>query len=171
MKITDRSGEELESLHEVIEILKSIRGRNKIALIGNGGSAAIASHYAQDFTKCAGLRAINFNDPALLTMLGNDFSFEDTFARAVEMYTDPNDVLIAISGSGNSPNILNAVTAARNRGLKTITLSGFSGDNKLRLLGDVNMHVPVSTYGTAESAHFVLLHSILDHVANSQFSA
>lgn len=167
MKITDRSGEELESLHEVIETLKSVKGKNKIALIGNGGSAAIASHYAQDFTKCAGLRTINFNDPALLTMLGNDFAFEDIFAKAVEMYTDPNDVLIAISSSGNSQNILNAVIAARNKGLKTITLSGFNTDNKLRLLGDVNMHVPASTYGIVESAHFVLLHSILDHVTNS----
>lgn len=167
MKITNQLGDELEDLHEAIKILKNIKGKNKIAIIGNGGSAAIASHYAQDFTKCAGLRAINFNDPALLTMLGNDFAFEEIFARAIEMYTDPDDVLIAISSSGNSSNILNAVVAARNKGLKTITLSGFSADKKLRFLGDVNIYVPAFTYGAVESAHFVLLHSILDHIVSS----
>lgn len=164
MRITDKAGEELGSMREVIKYLTGLKGKNKIAIIGNGGSAAIANHYAQDFTKCAGIRAVHFNDPALLTMLGNDFSFEDSFAKSVEMYCDPGDVLVAISSSGNSKNILNAVEAAKKKNCFSITLSAFKPDNKLSSLGNINVYVPCSTYGTAESAHFVLLHALLDQI-------
>ena len=105
---------------------------NKVMFIGNGGSAAIASHMAIDYTKNGGIRALAFNDGAALTCLGNDLGYAQVFARQIEMHARSGDLLIAISSSGNSANILAAVEAARGRGCAVVTFSGFRPDNKLR---------------------------------------
>ena len=109
---------------------------NKIIFIGNGGSAGIASHLAIDFSKNGGLRALAFNDPSALTCLGNDLGYENVFAKQLEFHARPGDLLIAISSSGTSPNILGAVKAARARDCKVVTFSGFTEDNDLRRTGD-----------------------------------
>src|SRR5690606_334314 len=106
----------------------------KVMLVGNGGSASIASHMAVDLSKNAGIPALAFNDGVTLTCLGNDLGYDQVFARQIEMYGKPEDVLVAISSSGNSPNILNAVAAARRLRLPVLTLSGFKPDNRLRAL-------------------------------------
>ncbi len=133
-----------------------------VMFIGNGGSAGITSHMAIDFSKCGGIRANCFNDAGSLTCLGNDLGYENVFAQPIAMHGKPGDLLIAISSSGQSQNILNGVEAARTRDCKVLTLSGFKPDNPLRKLGDVNIYVPASAYGFVEISHLALLHAVLD---------
>ncbi len=138
------------------------RRGNKLMFIGNGGSAGITSHLATDFSKNGGLRATAFNDGAVLTCLGNDLGYENVFAKQIEWHGREGDLLVAISSSGRSANILNGVGAARAQGCAVATLSGFAGDNPLRRLGDVNFYVRSPFYGFVEVAHLALLHAILD---------
>jgi D-sedoheptulose 7-phosphate isomerase len=135
---------------------------NKIIFIGNGGSAGIASHLAIDFSKNGSLRALAFNDPSALTCLGNDLGYENVFAKQLDFHARPGDLLIAISSSGRSPNILAAVKMARTRGCRVVTFSGFDAGNELRRTGDVNFYVRSKEYGFVEVAHLALCHAVLD---------
>jgi D-sedoheptulose 7-phosphate isomerase len=135
---------------------------NKIVFVGNGGSAGIASHLAIDFSKNGGLRSLAFNDPAALTCLSNDLGYENVFSKQIDFHARPGDLLIAISSSGRSPNILGAVKAARGRNCKIVTYSGFSEDNNLRNMGDINFYVRSREYGFVEVAHLALCHAVLD---------
>jgi D-sedoheptulose 7-phosphate isomerase len=134
----------------------------KLVFIGNGGSAGIASHLAIDFSKNGGLRAQAFNDASALTCLGNDLGYENVFAKQIEFHGRSGDLLVAISSSGNSPNIIAGVAAARKCGMKVITFSGFGEDNRLRRTGDLNFYVKSREYGFVEVAHLSLCHAILD---------
>jgi D-sedoheptulose 7-phosphate isomerase len=137
-------------------------GGNKIIFVGNGGSAGIASHLAIDFSKNGGLRALAFNDPAALTCLSNDLGYENVFSKQIDFHARSGDLLMAISSSGRSPNILGAVKTARERNCKIVTYSGFTEDNDLRKWGDVNFYVRSREYGFVEVAHLALCHAILD---------
>ena len=130
--------------------------------IGNGGSAGLASHLAIDFSKNGRLRSLAFNDASALTCLGNDLGYENVFAKQLEFHARAGDLLIAISSSGQSANILAAVERARAAKVGVITLSGFGRDNKLRRTGDLNFYVRSSEYGFVEVAHLALCHAILD---------
>ena len=134
----------------------------KIIFIGNGASASIASHMSTDYWKNGGMRAIAFNDAALLTCLSNDCGYENVFGKSVEMFADEGDILVAISSSGKSENILNGVYAARKQGAHVVTLSGFKPDNPLRSMGDINFYVPDEAYGSVEILHLSICHCILD---------
>ena len=134
----------------------------KLMFIGNGGSATIASHMAIDFTKNAGMRAIAFNDAAALTCLGNDLGYANVFAKQIEMLATDKDLLVAISSSGHSENILKGVAAARSAGCDIVTMSGFAVDNPLRKLGDLNLYVASQEYGFVEAAHLGLCHAWID---------
>ncbi|MBS4047983.1 MAG: SIS domain-containing protein [Alphaproteobacteria bacterium] len=144
------------------------RAGKKVMLVGNGGSAGITSHVAIDMTKNGGVRAIACNDGAALTCLGNDFGYEYTFAKQINFHGQPGDILIAISSSGKSKNILLATEAAREAGMAVITLSGFGADNPLRRCGDVNFYVPSPEYGFVELSHVTLLHSIVDAMTETR---
>ncbi len=135
---------------------------NKLMFIGNGGSAAIASHQAIDYWKNGGLTALAFNDGALLTCLSNDYGYERVFAEPIRQFGRPGDGLVAISSSGCSPNILRAVEAARETGCWVMTLSGFEGSNPLRRAGDLNFYVGSKSYGIVEITHLSLLHAMLE---------
>ncbi len=166
VEVTDSTSNRL-SLDQGCEWLRQAARRShnlgrKIIFLGNGGSASIASHLAIDFSKNGGLRAIAFNDAAALTCLGNDFGYENVFAKQLEFYADPDDLLVAISSSGQSPNILGAVGVARTRNCRVATFSGFTQDNELRRSGDMNFYVRSNTYGFVEIAHLTLCHAILD---------
>ena len=165
-EVVTASGEVLPvelAIDRVIAWAKSTHDAgNKIMIVGNGGSAGIASHTAIDLSKNANLRAVAFNDSSALTCLGNDFGYEHVFAKQIEFHGKPNDLLIAISSSGGSPNILNAVSAARARNIRAVTFSGFKTDNPLRTSGDLNFYVPANEYGFVEMAHQALLHALLD---------
>jgi len=140
----------------------------KLMFIGNGGSAGIASHMAIDFTKNGRMPAMCFNDGAALTCMGNDFGYEEVFAKQLHFHAHKGDVLFAISSSGSSPNILRAVAVARERGCAVITMSGFKADNPLRALGDVNFYIGLSEYGLVEVAHTAMIHAVVDlKLANS----
>lgn len=135
---------------------------NKIMFIGNGGSAGIASHQAIDYSKNGNMRSTAFNDGAALTCLGNDLGYENVFAKQIDLHARPGDLLMAISSSGKSPNILKAVETARAKGCGIYTFSGFGSDNPLRKTGDLNFYVNSMEYGFVEIAHLALIHSLLD---------
>lgn len=137
----------------------------KLLFIGNGASAAIASHMATDFWKTGGIRAMAFNDIAGLTCIGNDCGYARVFEKPVAMFADPGDVLFAISSSGQSENILLAADAAQRAGCDVVTLSGFSPDNPLRRMGRLNFYVPMEAYGPVEVLHHGICHCILDITA------
>lgn len=134
----------------------------KVVFIGNGGSAAIASHQAVDYWKNGGIRAMTFNDSSLLTCVSNDYSYAQVFEKPVEMFADPGDLLIAISSSGRSENILRGVRAALKKGCAVITMSGFKPDNPLRTLGAVNFYADSMSYGHVEIIHLALCHAFID---------
>jgi D-sedoheptulose 7-phosphate isomerase len=136
---------------------------HKLMFVGNGGSATTASHMATDYNKNGNLRTLSLNDSSMLTCLANDYSFADVFAKQVEFHAQPGDVLVAISSSGKSPNILNAAKAARTLGCIILTMSGFGADNPLRGQGDMNIYLPSDLYGIVEIGHLALCHAILDY--------
>jgi phosphoheptose isomerase len=147
------------------EILLGARERRrKVMVVGNGGSAAIASHMQTDLCHSLGMRGLVFNEPPLLTALANDHGYEHAFRRLVQLWADEGDVLVAISSSGRSPNILGACAEARERGLAVVTYSGFGPDNPLRQLGDINFYVASDRYGPVETGHAVLIHHLTDHL-------
>ena len=117
---------------------------------------------AADFSKSGNIRAVAFNDSSMLTCLGNDLGYENVFAKQIEMHARQGDMLVAISSSGRSANILKGVAAARTMGCAVLTISGFLSDNPLRRIGDVNMWVNSGEYGFVEIAHLALCHAILD---------
>jgi D-sedoheptulose 7-phosphate isomerase len=135
---------------------------NKLIFVGNGGSAAIASHMATDYSKNGNLRALSMSDGSMLTCLGNDYGYEQVFAKQVEFHARAGDLLVAISSSGKSANILNAVAAARKSGCTILTLSGFEPGNPLRSQGDLNLFLRARSYGFVEIGHLTLCHAVLD---------
>jgi D-sedoheptulose 7-phosphate isomerase len=165
-EVTDGSGRLLpleEAFAKVGTAAHSVHDAgNKIMFIGNGGSAGLASHLAIDFSKNGGLRSLAFNDASALTCLGNDLGYENVFAKQLEFHARASDLLIAISSSGKSANILAAVAVARAAKVGVITFSGFGRDNALRRAGDLNFYVRSGEYGFVEVAHLSLCHAILD---------
>src|SRR4051794_28810961 len=133
-----------------------------IYVIGNGGSAGIASQVTYALTHVTGLRSLGLNDPSALTGIAADYGYDQVFARQLAAYGRSGDHLIAISSSGQSANIVNAVSAARENGLGVLTLSGFKPDNPLRRTGDVNLYVDSREYGFVEVAHLALCHIVAD---------
>ena len=126
----------------------------KVIIVGNGGSAAMASHFSVDLTKNAGIRSINFNEPDLITCFANDYGYEHWLEKAVEFYGNKGDVFIGISSSGSSENILNGCHAAqKNNFAKVITFSGMEAKNPLRQLGDINIWVNSMAYNHIENIH------------------
>lgn len=154
-----------EGLDQAIRIITASTGTGrKLIFIGNGGSAAIASHQAVDYWKNGGMRAVAFNDSSLLTCVGNDYGYGHVFEKPVEMFADPGDVLIAISSSGQSENILRGSRAALTKGCTLLTMSGFKPDNPLRKLGAVNFYAPSVSYGFVEISHLALCHCLVDTI-------
>ena len=136
--------------------------RHMIYFIGNGGSAGIAIHMTSDFLKNGGMRTHSMHDAATITCLGNDFGYEYIFSKQLEVIAEPGDMLVAISSSGNSPNIIRAVEMAKEKKCEVVTLSGFRSNNRLRGLGDYNIYVPIEEYGIVESIHNMILQQIVD---------
>lgn len=152
-----------EGVSQALRFVLDTQAKNgKVIMVGNGGSAGIASHMTVDYWKNGNIRSVAFNDTSLLTCVANDYSYEEVFAKPIEMFADAGDILFAISSSGGSKNIHNAVKAAQERGCKIVTFSGFDADNPLRAMGDINFYVPASSYGYVEILHNLIIHQILD---------
>ena len=146
----------------VRQVIAASRGGGLVALVGNGGSAAIAAHMQIDLSAAGGARAVVFNDPPLLTALSNDHGYDNAFEMQMRLWAPLGGMLVAISSSGASENILRAARTAREFGLTVLTMTGFLPDNPLRALGHVNLYVPSANYGYVELAHSVLSHYLTD---------
>lgn len=152
-------------------VLQATSGGKQIFVVGNGGSAAVAEHLCCDWTKgtnCSGYpvivsRSLTSN-VALYTAIANDYGFEHVFDSQLEFFAGGDDVLIAISSSGNSPNVLNAVRRAKELGVFTAGFSGFSG-GKLAEIADASVYVPTQNYGIVEDAHQAVMHIIAQYIA------
>ena len=159
----------LDGIDRVASLIESRRRKGgKVFLIGNGGSASIASHIAVDFWKNGGVQAMAFNDSSLLTCVGNDYGYPFVFEKPLEMFARKGDVLIAISSSGKSENILRGAASASRRGIHVITCSGFRVDNPLRTAGEWNFYVPSDSYGHTEILHLSICHAIVDEIIARQ---
>ncbi len=142
-----------------------IRARRRtIFLIGNGASASMASHLAADLAKNAHLHTEVFSDLSLITAISNDMGYEHVFSEPLGRRAKAGDLLVAISSSGRSPNVLAAVKVARKLRLAVVTLSGMGPGNPLRAMGALNFYVPARSYGFAESCHAAVLHHWMDMV-------
>ncbi|MBA3064879.1 SIS domain-containing protein [bacterium] len=172
IKMTDNRRKVLnffEGVYRAAELIKKqIVSGKKLIFIGNGASASISSHLATDYWKNGGMRAIAFNDAALITCVSNDIGYKHVFEKSIEMFADKGDILIAISSSGKSENILRGVKMAKKKKCKIITLSGFKSENPLRKLGNLNFYVPSSVYGHVEILHHSICHCILEYIMESR---
>ena len=137
---------------------------NKVHIFGNGGSAGIASHVAVDMTKNAGIATTTYHDPGLITCFANDYGYEHWVERAIEFYAQSGDLVILISSSGNSMNMVNGANKAKALGLHTITFSGFGKDNKLRAIGDQNVYIENDQYNIVEMSHNIWLLALVDYI-------
>lgn len=155
-----------DKLEEASGMIKSTNKKGgKIILVGNGGSAAIASHVAVDLTKTSGIRAVNFNEADLITCFANDYGYEYWVKEALKAYADRRDLVILISSSGKSPNIVNAAIMLAKMEIEFITFSGFEENNPLRGLGTVNFWVDSTQYNFVEMTHQAWLLAIVDRLA------
>tara|TARA_X000000368_G_C22941458_1_gene672352 strand:+ start:129 stop:695 length:567 start_codon:yes stop_codon:yes gene_type:complete len=154
----------LEDLVAVKDVLKATHAEGKKTMIfGNGGSAAIASHFSVDLTKNARVRCTNYNESDLLTCFSNDFGYEKWVEKTIEFYGDEGDSLILISAGGNSPNMTNGAKKAKQMKIKKIiTFTGNDKNNDLIKHGDINFWVNSKAYNHIENIHQILLLSLVD---------
>ena len=161
------SKEIFEKILKIKDVLLNIKKKNKKVLIfGNGGSAAISSHVSVDLTKNTKIKVFNFNEADLLTCFANDYGYERWVEKTIDFYADKGDVVILISSSGKSQNMLNACKASRRKKIsKIITFTGDKKNNPLSKLGDINLWVDSNVYNHIENTHQVWLLSICDLIS------
>lgn len=147
---------------QINQAILLVKKSKRIFFIGNGGSNSICSHMMEDYMKIAGFPTFAFSDAALITCFSNDYGYENAMAEWLKVHFNSDDLLVAISSSGKSANILNAVEISKNRQGNVITLSGFKEDNPLSSKGDINFHVAIENFGIVECYHQIILHVILD---------
>jgi D-sedoheptulose 7-phosphate isomerase len=157
-----------EEIVQKINIIKNIlietkKNNSKTMIFGNGGSAAIASHVSVDLTKNANIRCSNYNEADLITFFSNDYGYDRWIEKTVDFYGDEKDIIILISSSGKSKNMLNACKAAKNKKMsKIITLTGHDKDNPLSKLGDINLWIDSKAYNFVENVHQLWLLTLCD---------
>ena len=154
--------QQLENIEKLF--LKTHNEKKKLIFCGNGGSAALASHVSVDFTKAAGIRAINFNEPDLITCFANDYGYGHWVEEALRAYAENGDTVVLVSSSGASENIINAAHYCQKKKINLVTLSGFSPNNQLREMGLYNLWVDSKSYNIIEMTHHIWLLAILDHI-------
>ena len=166
---TDVSNEIIQLKQLLLNLQKR---NNKVLIAGNGGSAAMASHVSVDFTKQGGIRTVNFNEADLITCFANDYGYEHWVAKAIEFYGEKDDVVILISSSGNSENMINAAKTAKKLGIYSVTFTGFKVNNPLKQEGELNFWVDTKAYNIAENTHQIWLLMLCDLlVGKAEYSA
>jgi D-sedoheptulose 7-phosphate isomerase len=169
LSVQDGAGRELhpeEAFSRWRDLTCTVRSRKKtVFLIGNGASASMASHVAADLAKNAYVHTQVFTDLSLITAVANDICFEEVYAEPLRRRMNESDMLVAISSSGNSVNILRAAREALALGGTLVTLSAMGANNALRTLGTFNFYIPAESYGMAETCHATILHYWIDLVA------
>jgi D-sedoheptulose 7-phosphate isomerase len=168
MEVTDGLGEARAAeagLLSLVEMLEELRSRaGCLYVVGNGGSAAVASHAVTDFLKFGKLRATTLHDASLMTCMANDYGYDVAYARVLRSLACADDTLVAISSSGQSANIRYAAEEMRNLNATVVTLSGFSANNPLRSLGNINVWLDSDDYGIVEIGHQFVLHNLSDRL-------
>lgn len=155
---------------KIVQMIKDTKkNKKKVILVGNGGSAAMASHVSVDLTKMCKIRSINFNEADFLTCFSNDFGYEKWVQKALYFHADKNDLLICVSSSGSSKNIINGAKFGKKMGCKVVTLTGFSKKNQVKKIGHINLWLNSKNYNLIEMTHHVWLLSIVDYIAKSKF--
>lgn len=171
LSVTNKNGVVVDcniAFQKWVDIALAVRENNKtIFLIGNGASASMASHVAADLAKNAQIRTEVFSDLSLITAIANDVSYEEVFVEPLKRRMTEGDMLVAISSSGQSQNVLRATSEANNRQGFVITLSSMKPTNPLKDQGFLNYYVPSETYGLAETCHAAILHYWIDEVVSS----
>lgn len=150
------------------KILDVKKKKKKVVIFGNGGSAAIASHFSVDLTKIAKVRCVNFNEYDLITCFANDYGYENWMKMAINFYLDKGDILILVSSSGSSKNVLKAANFAKKKGIYLITFTGFKKNNPLTKKGKINIWVNSKVYNHVENIHQIQLLSIADLIAKTK---
>ena len=170
LSISNNHSEEIpvdQALEILTKMTVNIRDKKQtVFLIGNGASASMASHVAADLAKNAHVHTEVFTDLSLITAIANDMSFEEVYAEPLKRRILRGDMLVAISSSGKSANILRAVQTAKKLGGRVITLSAMRADNPLRGEGELNFYIPAETYGMAETCHSAILHYWIDQIVS-----
>tara|TARA_B100000029_G_scaffold410564_1_gene412510 strand:+ start:224 stop:769 length:546 start_codon:yes stop_codon:yes gene_type:complete len=153
-------------IKKCVEIIKKIKkNNNTIFIVGNGGSASIASHVSVDFSKAAKIKSLTFNNSNLITCFANDYGHENWIKEAIKTYCSKKDLLILISSSGRSPNIINAAKYCKSNNINLITFSGFNKNNRLSKLGNINFHINSKNYNYIEMTHHIILVSLVDIIS------
>lgn len=167
VEIWKDTSEKCKNFDEGIKLLLEVftnhkRKKSQLFFVGNGGSSAIASHMTADFMKNGGMNTYSLYDNAVTTCMGNDYGYEYIFSRPMEFLVREGDLVVAISSSGNSQNIVNAIEIARIKKATVITLTGFQPQNRAKQMGDINVYVPCEKYGMVESIHNLILQQVVD---------
>jgi D-sedoheptulose 7-phosphate isomerase len=149
------------------KILLCKKRKKKVIIFGNGGSSAIASHFALDLTNVTKIRCVNFSDASLITCLSNDYGFDNWICKALELYADNDDLLILISSSGMSKNMINVIKKSKIKFSSIITFTGFDKKNNLKKIGDLSFYVDSNVYNVVENVHQIWLLSIIDSLAEN----
>jgi D-sedoheptulose 7-phosphate isomerase len=152
--------ENLQTLKK--NILNCKKKGKKVIIFGNGGSAAIASHFALDLTNVTKIRCVNFSDPSLITCFSNDYGFDNWIYKTLDLYADKGDLLILISSSGMSKNMINAVKKSKIKFSSIVTFTGFDIKNNLNKISDLSFYVNSNIYNIVENIHQIWLLSIVD---------
>lgn len=158
---------DIEKFSLLIKKFKKIKQvRKKIILIGNGGSAAMASHVSVDLTKLCEIRAINFNEADLITCFTNDYGHDNWMKEALKIHCEKKDLVVFVSSSGNSKNIINAAKWCKQNNIKIITFTGFSKNNLLNKINKngISFWVNSKAYNHVEMCHLYLLLAIVDFI-------
>lgn len=172
IELTDSAGVRYEyekGISCMIDLLKDCKEKRAcLYLCGNGGSAGIAQHMTADFFKNAGIKTHDMYGQTILTCIANDLAYECVFSKQLELLADRDDILVAISSSGESENILRAIETVKAIGGHVITLTGFRKENRIRKIGDMNIYVPVCHYGMTESIHNLILQQCVDMIMEAE---
>ena len=154
-----------DKIVRLVENIKTVKkNKGKIIIFGNGGSAATASHFSVDLTKNAKIRAVNFNEADLITCLSNDYGHDNWVKKAIEFYIDKNDLVILISTSGNSKNVINAAKFLKNKKFSFFSLTGMKKNNLLNKITNSknNLWVNNMSYNQIEIVHHLILLLTID---------
>ncbi len=158
-----------QDLNDAINIIKNtIKNKGKIYIVGNGGSSSIASHVSVDLSKVARIPSATFNNANLITCFANDYGYENWVTEAIKAYMNNNDMIILISSSGTSKNIVNAAKYCKSKSIKLITLSGFRKNNPLSKLGNINFYINSDQYNFIEMSHQIILVYLVDILAKNK---
>ena len=159
------------NINKTIKLINKTKKNNgKVYIVGNGGSASIASHVSVDFAKVAKVPSATFNYSNLITCFSNDYGYENWVTQAIKAYMNKNDMIILISSSGTSKNIVNAAKYCKKNSIILVTLSGFKKNNPLSKLGIINFYINSNQYNFIEMSHHIILVYLVDIFAKNKLN-